>query len=756
MQTQKIIQWVMAVLLAISLPGVSEPALAQKSVQIDEDGRPAKDLISQMTENTFVPMSFSAPDCSYGGLISSIEAIDSQTVTFNLCRAEAAFLSKIAMSSFAIYQKDWIAATSGATNRTTIGLQMPVGTGPYKVSAWDEGNSITFVKNPDYWGAAPETDTLVFTWSPESADRLLALQDNTIDGFDDVDPEDYATVQADADLQLAMRPGLNTFYIGMTNTFTPFNDVRVRQAVAMGIDRQQIVDTFFPPGSEVATHFTPCAIPNGCAGDDWYTFNPVAAQALLAEAGYPDGFNTKIYYRDVQRIYLPHVNEVAQNIQAQLLANLSINAQIVVMESGTFVAEAGAGHLNGFHLLGWAADFPHVSNFLDFHFGENHYQFGNPAPAIYDNLNDALQFADPLLAEPYYTSANNAIRDIVPMVPVAHGGLAVAYRADVTDPQAGPLADFFAVSDPGGRATFRWMQSAEPLSLFCADEADSDSFRACDQVMQTLYTYENDGAGVEPALAESCTPSEDLTSWTCILRQNVKFHDGSLLDANDVVATFAMGLDVTSQTHKGHSNSWGYYNFIFGLVNEQTFFKSSGTYDGWILESSEISGMGGTKNSSATTLRVGDDAANRQYRAILSFDTSALPETAVITSITLKFKYAGISGTNPFTTHGKLLVDICTGAFKGAPVLELGDFKATCTPGKNKLLTFSKTKVDNWYSQSFNPLDFQYLNLGGVTQFRLRFNLDDNNDFGSDYLKLYSGNALEADRPQLIIEYYVP
>ncbi len=216
------------------------------------------------------------------------------------------------------------------------------------------------------------------------------------------------------DLQLMVRPALNVFYIGMNNTFAPFDIKEVRQAVAMGIDRQRIVDTFYPAGSEAATYFTPCAIPNGCVGDEWYTFDPAAGKALLATAGFPDGFKTKLFYRDVVRGYLPEVARVAEEIQAQLKANLNIDAEIVVMESGAFIEAANAGTLDGFHLLGWGADYPHITNFLDFHFSGNKLQFGNPFPEIYETLAEAAQIADPAAAEPLYVTANNAIRDLVP------------------------------------------------------------------------------------------------------------------------------------------------------------------------------------------------------------------------------------------------------------------------------------------------------------------------------------------------------
>jgi hypothetical protein len=178
---------------------------------------------------------------------------------------------------------------------------------------------------------------------------------------------------------------------------------------------------------------------------------------------------------------------------------------------------------------------------------------------------------------------------------------------------------------------------------------------------------------------------------------------------------------------------------------------SAGSTDGWILESGETSGVGGTQNKTAMALRLGDDAANRQYRAILSFDTSVLPDTATITSVTFKFKYAGKTGTLPFNTHGNLLADVRKGAFSNNPNLQIGDFKATAS--KSKVLIFTNNLVNSWYSQSFDPADFQYINLGGVTQFRLRFSKDDNNDFGSDFLKIYSGNDADSNRPTLQVDY---
>ncbi len=534
-----------------------------------EPAEPAPTEAPAEPMDDFEGKSLMAADCDSTGIIKGVEATGEHEVTFTLCQPDPAFLAKIAFNVYGIYPEEWLEATAGDESRTSEGLENPIGTGPYVLSEWNRGESITFTANPNYWGEAPEAETLVFRWSTESAQRLLELQSGTIDGIDNVGPADFDVVSADTNLSLNERPALNVFYIGFTNTFAPLDNQDVRQAIAKGIDRQRIVDTFYPPGSEVASHFTPCAIPNGCAGDEWYEFDVEAARAQLAAAGFPDGFQTKLFYRDVVRGYLPQVSNVAQDIQAQLKENLNIDAEIVVMESGAFIEESSAGRLDGLYLLGWGADFPHVTNFLDFHFGAANTQFGNQSPTYTELLAQGAQIADPAEAEPLYVDANNAIREYVPMIPVAHGGSGTAYRADVTNQQASPLGnEYFGVMDPGGRDVFIWMQNAEPISLFCADETDGESLRACEQVVEALYTYEINGTATVPALATVCEPNDDLTVWVCSLREGVTFHDGSTFDANDVVATFTMGLDASSPLHKGNTGAWEYYDYLWGLMNK--------------------------------------------------------------------------------------------------------------------------------------------------------------------------------------------
>ncbi|NOH02327.1 MAG: hypothetical protein HND47_10415 [Chloroflexi bacterium] len=188
------------------------------------------------------------------------------------------------------------------------------------------------------------------------------------------------------------------------------------------------------------------------------------------------------------------------------------------------------------------------------------------------------------------------------------------------------------------------------------------------------------------------------------------------------------------------------------LVEE--IFSSDPAYDGHLRESSETSGQAGPINMVASALKLGDDSANRQYRSILSFGTAPLPDNAVIVSAELRFKFAGSRGTVPFGTHGPLFADIRRGAFGNNVNLESADFAAPAD--KNRVLRYTGAAVDGWYSKKLGSANLAYINKQGVTQFRLRFKLDDNNDNGIDLLRIFSGNAILSNRPQLIITYFLP
>jgi len=500
---------------------------------------------------------YAAANCEYGGIMNSIEAVDETTVKFTLCASDPAFPAKIAFSSVGIQSAKHLEATGGKP------LEQAVGTGPYMVQEWVRGDHMTLTANPNYWGEAPKMKTVIFRWNAEAAARLTSLRAGEADGIDNPDTNDFASIEGDATLKLIPREALNVFYIGLNNTKPPLDNEKVRQAIAMGINRQAIVDKFYPAGSTVASHFTPCSIPGGCEGEEWYTYDVEAAKALLAEAGQSAGFDMKISYRDVVRGYLPSPGKVAEEIQAQL-KEIGINVTIDQQESGTFLDNASNGNLEIF-LLGWGADYPDATNFLDSHFGTGaNDSFGTKHTDVTGPLAEAASLSDQTARNALYAQANTAIKTHVPMIPVAHGGSATVYGAAVEGAHSSPLGnETFKVMSVPGKDTFVWIQNAEPLSLYCADETDGESLRACEQVFDPLLSYKVGGVEVENNLAESYEPNTDLTEWTIKLRSGVKFSDNTPLTANDVVATYAVQWDAKHPLHTGNTGNFDYWTYLF-------------------------------------------------------------------------------------------------------------------------------------------------------------------------------------------------
>jgi ABC-type transport system substrate-binding protein len=207
-----------------------------------------------------------------------------------------------------------------------------------------------------------------------------------------------------------------------------------------------------------------------------------------------------------------------------------------------------------------------MTDWMDYHFGAGSGEkFGKPFPDIAAPITKGATSTTDADREAAYTEANNLIKQHVPMVPIAHAGSATAFKADVVGAHSSPLTnENFNVMKPGDRDTLVFVQGAEPLGLYCPDETDGESLRTCLQINDSLYGYEVAGTKVIPALATACTPNADFTVWTCKLRQNVKFHEGGLLDANDVVESYAVSWDAEHPLHVGRSGAFDYFPGLFG------------------------------------------------------------------------------------------------------------------------------------------------------------------------------------------------
>jgi peptide/nickel transport system substrate-binding protein len=496
----------------------------------------------------------------YVGNLAGIEAADAQTVTFTLCNPDVAFPSKVAFSALGIFPEEQLEEAS-----TGAPVDSPIGTGPYKLEAWEKGSQIVLTANEDYWGDAPAIPTVVFRWSEESAQRLVELQSGDVDGIDNVGTEDFETVSGDSNLQLIEREPLNVFYLGFNVDKPPFDNEQLRQAIGYAIDKDRIIENFYPEGSIAADQFLPPGIPQYQDGAETFTYDPDRARELLTEAGYPNGVDLgALSYRATVRGYLPQPPQVASDIRDQL-AQVGITVALDEQEEGAFIDNANTGALS-FYMLGWGADFPDATNFWDFHFGVGASpQFGTGFDDMHEVLTEAGSTVDEGERGDLYAQANELLFQHAQAIPVAYGGSAVAFNASVEDAHASPLSnERFAVMSEEGADQLVWMQNGEPSGLYCADETDGEALRVCEQINESLLGYEVGGTEVEPALAEEWESNDDLTEWTFTLRDGVTFHDGSTFDANDVVASYRAQWDAADPRHVGREGLFTYFEALFG------------------------------------------------------------------------------------------------------------------------------------------------------------------------------------------------
>ncbi len=275
-------------------------------------------------------------------------------------------------------------------------------------------------------------------------------------------------------------------------------------------------------------------------------------------------------FRVVDRAYLPSPDKVAQEIQAQL-KEVGINVTLKEMESAAFIDATSAGQ-EGFYLLGWNADYPDATNFYDYHFAtaENK-QFGTLYDDMVAEIRAAGKISDPEERQAHYDTINQMLKDTVMMIPVANGGSSTVFAANVEGAHSSPLGnEVFSVMS-NGTDQLVWMQNGEPAALWCSDETDGETLRACEQVYEALLAFKVGGTDVVPALAESYAPNETLDEYTFKIREGVTFHNGATLDANDVVATYASYWDAASPNHVGRTGSFEYFGAFFGgPINAET------------------------------------------------------------------------------------------------------------------------------------------------------------------------------------------
>jgi peptide/nickel transport system substrate-binding protein len=377
----------------------------------------------------------------YGGFtyqnVTKAEAVNANTARFTLSAPFAPFLTNLAMFSASIV------SPTAVRKWGKDFFKHPVGTGPFRFVEWVQKDHITMEANRNYWAGRPCLDRLIIRGIPDNTVRLLEMEKGSVHMMDQVNPPDYSRIRRNSALTLFTGPGLNTGYIALQTEKAPFNDARVRRAVNHAVNKPALIRAFYEGVAQPAKNPLPPTIWGYNNSVKPYEFNAERAKQLLAEAGYPNGISTELWWPNRARPYLTQPQKIAEALQQQL-SRANIRAKLVTFEWGTYLQKIADGE-HPMAIIGWIGDNGDPDNFLyvllsknEAKKGGNNYSFYK-SEAVNNLLVKAQQVGDQASRARFYSQAQEIIARDAPWVPLVHAARVGAYRKQVQNFSLHPL-----------------------------------------------------------------------------------------------------------------------------------------------------------------------------------------------------------------------------------------------------------------------------------------------------------------------------
>jgi peptide/nickel transport system substrate-binding protein len=395
-------------------------------------------------------------------LFSSCSAVGKYKAVIRLTRRSGTFFPSLVISSFAMqsptalkkYGADQGTIKNGSFTATgTYGFSHPTGTGPFKFKSWTIGQKLELVKNTGYWGVKPKLSRLIIQPIGTTTGRLQALQGGSVNAYDLAAPQDVPTIQSNAGLKVIHRPAFNVAYVTINQAHKPFDDLRVRQAIAYGLDRASVVKQFYYGTGTVAQEFIPPSLFGWTNKVPKYPYNPDKAKSLLRAAGLTLPVTVNFWYpTNVSRPYMP---DPKRNFEA-FAASLDNSGFKVVPHSAPwrpdYVAAVNAGTAGDLNLIGWTGDYGDPDNFVGTFFKTYSPAFGFHNDAIFNILTRAANEPNFKKRVKLYQQANIMIMKFLPAVPYAHATPALAAQKRVNKLIATPVGGvWFQYTSFGGQ-----------------------------------------------------------------------------------------------------------------------------------------------------------------------------------------------------------------------------------------------------------------------------------------------------------------
>lgn len=373
-------------------------------------------------------------------LIKDIVKVDDYTVKFVLNRPEAPFIANMAMDFASILSAEYADKMMEAGTPEQVDLQ-PVGTGPFQFVQYQKDAVIRYKANPDYWEGKAPIDNLIFAITPDATVRFQKLKAGECQVVPYPNPADLKAMDADPSINLMSQEGLNIGYLGYNTEKAPLDKTEVRKALTMAINKDAIIEAIYQGAGTKAKNPIPPTIwsYNNDVVDDPY--DPEAAKKMLADAGFPNGFETDIWAMPVQRPYNPNARRMAEMIQADW-AKIGVKAKIVSYEWGEYLERTKKGE-QGTFLMGWTGDNGDPDNFLAVLLGCDAVGSSNRSRWCNKDFDDLIQQAkttsDVLERTRLYEQAQVVFKEQDPWATIAHSIVFEPVRAEVENYKIDPF-----------------------------------------------------------------------------------------------------------------------------------------------------------------------------------------------------------------------------------------------------------------------------------------------------------------------------
>ena len=366
-------------------------------------------------------------------LLKKIEKVDDYTVRFTLNRPEAPMIANLAMDFASIHSAEYAEKMAAAGSMDDFD-QSPVGTGPFKLIAYQKDAFIRYKAHPGFFRGQAAIDDLVFAITPDASVRYQKLKAGECHVMPYPNPADIAAMRTDPKVNLMSQEGLNVGYLAYNTKMAPFDNPSVRKALNMAINKEAIIDAVFQGAGQVAKNPIPPTIwsYNEATKDDSY--DPAASRAALAAAGVQD-LKMKIWAMPVQRPYNPNARRMAELIQADF-SKVGVEVEIVSYEWGEYLKRSKPIDRDGAVLLGWTGDNGDPDNFLAVLLGCDGVGGSNRAQWCHQPFEDLIQKAkvvsDPAERTRLYEQAQIEFKQQAPWATIAHSIVFKPIRKEVT------------------------------------------------------------------------------------------------------------------------------------------------------------------------------------------------------------------------------------------------------------------------------------------------------------------------------------